>query len=61
MTSPVKYMVVDSMSFFLPLYRILDTSILGDGKAVCYGDDAKLLHRIAKFLNEEEGYQYGPE
>lgn len=52
---PVKYMVILA---FISGYKVIDTSFEGDGKTVCHCPDLNNAHKIAKLLNNSEGFEY---
>jgi len=55
---PVRYVVTDARLW--PYFSIRDTSLEGNNKIIAKVDSLYDAHRIAKLLNESEGYVYRP-
>lgn len=53
---PVRYMPVEAEEW--PDFRILDTCYRGRVRTIAMANTQEDAHRIAKLLNESEGYVY---
>lgn len=59
MTYPVKYMPV-RLPDRIDVFDIIDTSYEGQGKIVLTVYSEMMAFRLAKYLNESEGFVYEP-